>query len=273
MRTPSSQPCMRTLALAAVLAAAASANVRHFGYAYETAVLPPGAKEIEGGTTARLGKTDFYSGLDQRLEFEVGLPGNVMTSLYLNWSNVTAADAAGNVQTAFESKGVSNEWKWKLLDPSADAVGLGLYGEISYSTDAIELEPKVLIDKQIGPCLVALNLVSEESFDANADGYQISEYEPEAVLGATYEATARLHLGLEARSHTQILKDDATGDFNLEYSALFLGPVISYASEGWWVTLSVMPQLPALKTAGGGSILELGDQEKFDARLLFSFHL
>ena len=54
-------------------AVAASASERHFAYTYESAVLRPGAREIEPWSTFRLGRSDFYSRLDTRLEAELGL--------------------------------------------------------------------------------------------------------------------------------------------------------------------------------------------------------
>jgi hypothetical protein len=86
----------------ALMAGAAGANERHFGYVYETGVLAPGAKELETSTTLRTGREDYYSALDHRLEFEVGVADKLMTAFYLNWSNTSALDAAGEVASAFE---------------------------------------------------------------------------------------------------------------------------------------------------------------------------
>jgi hypothetical protein len=62
-------------------------------------------------------------------------------------------------------------------------------------------------------------------------------------------------------------------DMSFEFSALYAGPVISYATQSWWMTFSVLPQLPALYKKSEGSILELDDGEKINARLDFSFHI
>src|SRR5262245_37079716 len=98
----------------------ASANDRRFTYTYESAVLPAEARELEVWTTARLGRNDYYSRFDQRLEFEVGLTNRLQTSLYLNYSGVTA-DSMGVRSSSFEFQGVSSEWKYKISDPVADA--------------------------------------------------------------------------------------------------------------------------------------------------------
>ena len=58
------------------LPAVAAANDRHFTYTYETAVLPPGARELEVWTTWRAGRERYYSRFDHRLELEVGVAKN-----------------------------------------------------------------------------------------------------------------------------------------------------------------------------------------------------
>jgi hypothetical protein len=62
----------------------ASANERHFTYTYETAVLPPGAREVEVWSTGRLMREQRSTRFDERVEFEVGLTERLQTALYLN---------------------------------------------------------------------------------------------------------------------------------------------------------------------------------------------
>jgi hypothetical protein len=271
---PSRPSPFSTVLLAAALAASSlvCANEHRFGYVYETGVLAPGAKEIEVYNTLRAGRDRYYSALDHRIAFEVGVAEHLMTAFYLNLGNESEADAVGGVATAFAWKGVSSEWKYKLLDPVADAVGLGFYGEFSYNTDGMELEPKILFDKQAGRWLFAANLITEFEYAATGDEMELEEIAPDLTLGATFEVSKGFHAGLEARNHNAIVKN-ADEEMEHEFSALYLGPVVSYATESWWMTFSLLPQLPALSKAEGGSILVLDDGEKINARLLFSFHI
>lgn len=261
------------LGLGAALAAPALANERHFAYTYETAVLPPGGKELEVSTTFRTGRDEYYSRLDHRLEFEAGITDKVMTAFYLNWNNITSEVSPGALGTQFAWEGVSSEWKWKLSDPVADPLGFALYGEVGYATDAIELEAKTLFDKKIGKILWAANLVAEGEFEAEPEEFELEEIELEVDLGASYAVSPRLSLGLELRNHNEIAKEAGSEEMEFEHSALFFGPNISYATESWWMTFSLLPQLPALMKAGGGGILVLDEHEKINARLLFSFHI
>jgi hypothetical protein len=258
------------LSLIALLGAA-RANDRHFTYTYETAVLPPGAKELEVSTTLRAGREEHYSRLDHRMEFEVGVAENLMSAFYLNWNNITEADGPA-LKTTYSWEGVSSEWKWKLTDPVANALGSALYAELSYGTEGFELEPKLLLDKKVGSWLLAANFVTEFEYGFGAEETELEEIAPEVDLGATYEVSKRFHAGLEARSHSPFVLNASDG-YDYEFSSLFIGPVVSYAADTWWVSLTVLPQLPALYKKDGGSILVLDDHEKINARLLFAYHL
>ncbi len=261
------------LAQILILAGTASANEHHFGYVYESGVLAPGAKELEEYNTLRAGRQDYYSALDHRLSFEVGVAEHLMTAFYLNFGNATFNPGDDTLRSEFAWQGVSNEWKWKLMDPVADPVGLALYAELTFNTDGMELEPKLILDKRLGPWLLAANLLGEFEYAADADGMVLEEIAPDLTLGVSRELDHGMHAGLELRNHNAILKQAESGGFSHEFSALYLGPVFSYATQSWWMTLSVLPQWPALSKKSGGSILELDDGEKINARLLFSFHI
>ena len=258
-----------SLLLLALAPLAARANERHFTYSYETAVLPPGAREIEMWTTLRAGRdAGRYVAFEHRGEFELGLTDRLQTSLYLNFSTVSQEVVPGQLATSTRFDSVSNEWKLKLMDPVADAVGLGLYGEVALGPEEAELELKLLLDKRVGPLLLVGNLVLENELE-----FELEETEPEfaaeLTLGATWFFTPGFSAGVEVRSVNAFPEGEGW-----RHSALYAGPVVAYAQPGWWVALSVMPQLPALKKPEGtsGSRI-LDEQEKLNARLLFSFAL
>ncbi len=255
-----------TAASLAFLPVTSSANERHFTYTYESAVLPPGAREVEVWSTARLGREGLYTRFDERVEFEVGLTEHLQTSLYLDFNSVTQR-MGGELQSTTNFDGISNEWKYKLMDPVADAFGLALYGELGLRPDELELETKLILDKRMGPVLLAANLVLENGLEFETEKTE-GELAVEVVGGASYFFTPRLSLGLEVRNTNLFPGYEAW-----EFSALHAGPVVSYTSDTWWVSFTVLPQLPALKRTEGGGALVLTEHEKFNARLLFSFHL
>ena len=242
----------------------ARANERHFSYTYESAVLAPGEKEIEVWTTGRGGRDSRYTQLDERLEFEVGLLPGLQTSVYLNFSAI--GQEVGGELTKSTELSFSNEWKWRALDSSLDAVGLAFYFEVTAGVDALELEGKLIVDKRIGQLLLAANFVAEEEWEFGI-GQTQQELHLDGYLAASWFFTPRLAIGLEAWNANII----ANGTW--EHSAIFLGPVASYSGDGWWVTFTFLPQLPAFKPSEGGGKLVLTDYERYQARLLLSFRI
>jgi hypothetical protein len=243
---------------------AARANERHFTYTYESAVLAPGEKEIEVWTTGRWQRDTRYTALDTRLEFEVGLVPGLQTSFYLNLSAV-GQEAGGELLKSTELS-VSNEWKWKLSDASLDPVGFAIYAEITGGVDALELEGKLILDKRIGQLLLAANFVAAQEWYFGV-GQTSQELELNGFLAASWFFTPRFSIGVEAFNANVI----SQGEW--EFSALFLGPVVSYAGDGWWLAFTFMPQLPAFKPPEGSGKFVLTDYERYQARLLFSFHI
>src|SRR5579871_1556401 len=144
------------------LSGLAHADERHFGYSYESNVMPDGGKDLEAYNTFRYGRDHFYSGWDQSLELEVGLKGNVSTSLYLNYTQTLEGDGVPVNSPQFN--GVANEWRFKLSDSVADGLGFGLLFEPEFKPDEMELETKVVLDKKTGDFLWAFKLTTETEY-------------------------------------------------------------------------------------------------------------
>lgn len=251
----------------------AQGSERHFTYTYETNVLNPGDMEIEPWTTYRFRRERFYSRFDQRLEFEVGLAPNLQTALYWNMSAIAADvdDGAGGTVRAqeFEFSGISNEWKYKLSDSFADALGSGLYFEWSLGPVEAELEAKILLDKRIGDFIIAYNLVGEHEWEYPEKGETEKEIVIGNVIGAGFFVTPEFVAGLELRSHTEIVEGE------VEHTAFFGGPSLAYAKKGFWTALTILPQLGAIKGEGheGEGNLDLHEHEKLEVRLITGFEL
>lgn len=248
------------------------ANDRSFAYAYESAVLPAGEREVELWTTWRHGHDgQFYSRYDHRVELEWGLGNNWQTSFYLNWRQATAeafdpaTGASLGTVHEFEFKGISSEWKYKLLDPVANPVGLALYGELNLSSDEVEVEAKLIVDKKLGRHLLAYNLTAEHETEFTP-GRRNSALKIENSLGYNFAFTDHFSAGVEANSRAK----RANG--LLQYHALFFGPGIHYTAKNWWVTLTALQQLPALKKSAATPDIRyiFDEQERTNIRLLLS---
>lgn len=239
----------------------ANSQDRIFTYTYQSTVLNKGQREIEIWNTLESGKDDFYRRLRHRVEYELGLGGNVQTAFYLN------------IDQRFEQPatiGFSNEWKWKLLDPVANPIGFALYGEFTLQPHETELEGKLLFDKQTGNFLHAINLVAERGWEKEFEGEEI-ETEPfteaEINYAIAYRIKPGLHLGIES-----VLRNEWAPD--REYTNLFAGPCFSYANDQFWINGTFLPQLTSLYSADVTSNgLDLIHHTKFEARVIFSFIL
>lgn len=250
--------CLLSLLL---LATGADASERTFSYVYDSSVLAPGERELEPWTTVRLGRGGYFARFDQRLEFEIGLVERLQTAWYLNFGGT--GNAAG--ESAFEFKGVSWEWKYKLLDPVADPVGFAVYLELGGGPTEAEVEGKLLLDKKFGDLLVALNVVGEYEWERGPEGLK-REFVLELDAGISWKTASGLGIGLEARNHNEFV------DGQWEHVAIFLGPSFSYATRSFWATLTLLPQVYA-PHAEDGPGLELHEHERLEARLLFGWHL
>lgn len=253
-----------SLLTAAAFASPALANERHFTLLYESAVLPVGARELEYWATPRFGRDGFFMQLDHRLEFEVGVADRLQTAVYLN---VAAGNELNSTPTAV---GVSNEWKYKLLDPVADPVGLALYLEVTVLNTEVELEGKVIADKMVGPVLLAANAVAEYDWELTPNTTE-RETVVEADVGASY-LIGRFGIGVEMQSQALF-----SSDAGFESNTFLGGPVLSYGANNWWAAISFLPQFTSIKSPEFLSEfpgpLELHDHQKYMVRALFSFHL
>lgn len=256
-------------ALVFTAATVTQANERRFSYTYESATLPKGARELEFWSTWRAGRANFYSRFDHRAEFEFGVTDRLMTAFYFDWHRTTQQDPSNPSGTVNEQEfeGIASEWKYKLTDPVADAVGLALYQEYAIHSDEFKWESKIIADKKFGKHLLAYNLVIEPEWEFRPGGSDY-EIEVEHDLAYSYFFSPRFSAGLEIRNHGELTKT-STG---FEHNALFVGPAFSYAQESWWITGTILRQLPAIKRSldNPQDRLVLDEHEKLNVRILAS---
>ena len=234
---------------------------RLFTYAYQSTVLNKGQREIEIWNTLESGRDDFYRRLRHRVEYEIGLGSNIQTAFYLN------------IDQKFEqpaSIGFSNEWKWKLTDPVANAVGTALYGEFTIQPHETEIEGKLLVDKQTGDFLHAFNFVIERGWEKEFEGDEIessSFTESNFHYALAYRVKPGFHLGIES-----VLRNEWAPE--REYTNLFAGPCFSFANENFWINGTFLPQLTSFySTDATSNGLDLVHHTKYEARVIFSFIL
>jgi hypothetical protein len=258
-----------SLSLATTLA---FSHGRRFAYTQQSNVLPAGGTELEIWNTFRFSRDYYFRRLDTRVEFEYGLGKNVMTAFYLNHEMSKVDDAQGKPGgsiTTDQTVSLSSEWKFKLADPAADPFGFALYSEATLGLDEVELEGKLILDKQIGASLFACNFVVEHEWESelvNGVTHFSKSLRPGIDLGAAYYLSPTFSLGIEAR-YSSTIESGA-----LKHSALFVGPSIAYATDRAWFVFTFLPQVKNLVRNAYGD-LDLYQFERYQARMLFSLEI
>jgi hypothetical protein len=256
-----------------------------FGYVYTSEIEEPGETEISLWTTDRRGKGEgHYDAQDYRLEVERGITDRFQASAYIDLASHHVWGVAGldPVHRNFAFNGLEAEFKYRVLNPDEDGVGLAFYAEPGWSrinkvtgeqAREFELELKAIVQKDfLDHRLVwATNLTFEPEWERDEEARGAAEIERELAIevasGVTYRVAAHWWLGAEGRYHS--VYPDWTHGLHRENYAIYVGPTVHYAPGKWSVTASWLPQLVGRPAVTGGS-LEFDDHEKRELRLKIS---
>lgn len=281
MRTRESRASLWALLfLIAIGAASAHADETYFGYSYGTETLPKGSWEFENWVTWRTSKGEgSYNALDLRHEIEYGVTDRFQAALYLN-ERYHAIDGVGSPadRNQFAFQGVSTEFQYALLSPYKDPVGFTLYAEPAYSRiskgsgktqDQWSMEVKALFQKNFfdDQLIAVLNISPEfEVGKKKGDRHWENELEFEVTSGLAYRVAPKWSLGFETRYNSKY--PDFPAATEREAWAFFVGPVVHYAAERWWITMTALPQVGGAPNGGGRSAARnLDEYEKFELRI------
>ena len=227
----------------------ALASERLFTYTYEPETMPQGASEFENWVTLRTQRNDAveqhnYNKWQMRQEFEHGVTDNYTVSLYLNESyeyfSTKVTDEDTGAETTEKTResvfdGVSIENRFMVLNPATNPVGLTLYFEPRFSGEELELEEKIILGQRHGDWKWALNIGHATEWTNDLDS---KEGELEFTFGLSRELNKHWNLGVEFRNHNE-LPEYA----QWENTVFFLGPVVNYRQENWWMTVTVLAQV------------------------------
>ena len=222
--------CVLTLALSSAIS---FAGVRHFTFLYEAPTSARGSFELENWLTWK--RTSDPARADQvefRHEIEYGVTDKFQASLYLaDWSYESTDEHSG---ATYSDSGI--ELIYNLTNPVVDPVGFSIYGELKVGDRLVELESKLIAQKNFGPWILAYNATLEAVWEG--DDLNEREGEITQALGASYEISPALSVGLE------LLHEFVLPDWRDEETIrnLFVGPNVSYRSGNWFVTVSALAQ-------------------------------
>lgn len=235
---------------ASLLPSICFAGARHFTFVYEAPTSPPGSVEIENWATTRF--NDGFTDAQFRHEIEIGITEHFQASVYLaNWDYTRSSDNRG---AHYQSS--SLELIYNLTNPAADPIGISLYHEISAGRRLFESESKLILQKNFGPLILAYNLVLEAEWEGEGLGERNGELQN--VLGASYELTPRVSVGVEML-HEVILPNWHSSEAENNF---FLGPNASYRGDRWFATITALAQ--TTRTEG---------EPDYQVRLIFGFSL
>jgi uncharacterized protein DUF6662 len=274
--------------LAGLAATPAHADEQYFGYTYSAEVLGKGRSEVELWATDRRGKAEgHFDAQDYRLELEHGFTDRLSVAGYANFAGHHVRGLEDeNIDRDFALRGFSAEFKYNVLSPYKDGVGLTLYAEPGWSRihgggergTEYELELKTILQKNFmdDRLIWAANLTFEPEWEREVDiadsGEREVEWEKELKLevssGLSYRVAPGWYAGVEGRYAS--VYPDWTNGLHRETYAVFAGPVIHYGGKKWWATLSYQPQLFGSPSPGGS--LALDEYEKRELRLKIGYN-
>jgi hypothetical protein len=123
-----------------------------------------------------------------------------------------------------------------LTNPVVDPVGLSIYGELRAGDRLIELESKLIAQKNFGPLILAYNATLESVWEGNglAERGEFSQ-----AFGASYEISPRISAGIELL-HEFVFPEWRDTE---KIRNLFVGPNVSYRRGNWFVTITALAQV------------------------------
>ncbi|RME41970.1 MAG: hypothetical protein D6788_00060, partial [Planctomycetota bacterium] len=247
----------RTRSLAAVLltglaaVSAARGGDRRFTYIYEATTNPAGEWEYEQWVTWKTAKETNrdFDRFDFRHELEFGVTNRFQLALYL--SDWRYEENSPERRRRGDWRDVAVESIYNLTDPNTAPLGLALYGEIKYGDELLELEGKLIAQKNIGKLVLAYNATLEAEWEES--DYSEDNGTFEQVAGLSYQFSPRFLAGVE------LLHEFEMPDWRgIEGKAVFyLGPNFSYRTHGWWATLTPLFQ-----------VSDVEDEPDFQMRLI-----
>jgi len=208
-------------------------GVRRFTFLYEANTSAPGSLELENWVTWRRATgPGRFDQVDFRHELEYGVTDKFQVSVYLaDWLYEAHPEHSG-----FVYSDSAIELIYNLTNPVVDPVGLSIYGELRAGDRLIELESKMIAQKNFGPLILAYNATLESVWV----GDDLSEREGEfsQAFGASYEFSPRISAGVELL-HELVFPEWRD---NGHIRNFFVGPNVSYRSGNWFVTVTALAQ-------------------------------
>lgn len=256
--TPSPKPTASVFALAVAAASAATAlqpahaGERKFAYSYEVTTTPKGVIEFENWVTWKhrdnaSGKVDRF---DFRHELEFGVTERLQAAIYLaDWRY---EENGGKGEATYRHSGF--ELLYNLTNPTTDIIGSGLYFEALAGEDVVELEGKLLLQKNFGPLVIAYNAILEAEWEGEDLDERTGVFEQ--TFGISFELNKHVAIGGELLHEVEFPEWGEAED-----GVVWAGPNISVRGGPMFATV-----------AGLFQVTDVESEPEVQTRLIFGIH-
>lgn len=203
---------------------------RRFTYVYEAKVAEKDEIEIVNWVTWKAGPND-KNAFDFRHELEFGVTDRFQVALYAaDWSS--AENVARYQNTALEAI-------YQLTNPETSFLGSALYGEVKLGDQQFKLETKGIVQKNIGPLVLAYNAALEAEWEgANLDNLDEHYGKLEQSAGASWKLSPNIKVGGEFQQKFYLTENWTVPTQTVVYA----GPNIALEYGRYFATFTGMVQ-------------------------------
>lgn len=240
-------PNVAALVSVGALSTSAHANPHPLPFSYPYETLPESKLEVEQYTDLvpvrverdNAGMTDRVWGLGAVMttEIEFGITDRLEAGFYFQFQQ----DATGGTP-GLRFDGLKQRLRYRFAETGELPVDMGVYVEISELHDEIELEEKLLLSRRFGDVVAVANLWVEQEWN-------FQEHETELVynptVGASYEVSPRVQLGLEYWARGEIELEEESGAEE-EGPVQFVGPTFLYQQGPMFLSVGLYGRLDKL---------------------------
>ncbi len=247
--------CVLVVLCVSSVAMNAWAGERRFTYSYEALTMPKGMWEYEQWVTWKTAKENDrdFDRFDFRHELEYGVTNKFQLALY--FADWRFEDRPGRPRRG-DYRDTAVEAIYNFTNPVTDPVGVSLYGEIQIGDQKLELETKLILEKDFGPLVLAYNATLEAEWEGAH--FDEDKGKIEQTVGISYQFSPQFMVGAELLHELEM--PDWAGVRGK--GILYVGPNVSYRTEKWWATLTPLFQ-----------VSDVEDEPDFQMRLLVGFPL
>lgn len=207
---------------------------RRFTYVYEAKVAEKGEIEVENWITWKSGPNN-RNNFDFRHELEFGVTDRFQLALYVADWKVTD-EVATYENTALEAI-------YQLTDPKKSLLGSALYGEVKLGDTQFKLETKGILQKNIGPLVLAYNATLEAEWEGANLGSLDDRYgKLEQSAGASWKFSDHIKVGGEFLQKFYLADDWSVPT----QSVVYAGPNVALEYGRYFATFTGMVQATAI---------------------------